>query len=125
MKAGKMKGFLSGGLDAFLLDSTAVTSSSVVSKHSYLTSNDGGKVSSFMIRTDSVKSARNSLLIDAAALAGALGVGLLTVATIVGAITAAGAVEVLAIRMYNTSSSAHGNIQRAYEILGTISHQAY
>ncbi|GIN63321.1 hypothetical protein J27TS8_33140 [Robertmurraya siralis] len=49
----------------------------------------------------------------------------MAVATIVGAITVAGAVGALAIRMYNTSSSAHGDIQRAYEILGTISHQAY
>lgn len=120
LKAGKMKGFLSGGLDAFMMDSSAVVSGSVITKHNYLQSDQGGLVSSFMSRADSISSARKSLLVDAAALAGALGVAVLTVTTIIGALTAAGAAGALAVRMYNTSDAAHGDIKRAYELVTQI-----
>lgn len=123
LKAGKMKGFLSGGLDAFMMDSSAVVSGSVITKHNYLQSDQGGLVSSFMSRADSVSSARKSLLVDAAALMGALGIAVLTVATIVGALTAAGAAGALAVRMYNTSDAAHGDIQVAYNLVTQIRNQ--
>lgn len=73
-----------------------------------------------MLRADNVGTARNTLLIDAAALMGALGVAVLTVSTIIGAVTAAGTVGVLATRMVNTSKGGHNDITRAYELIGLI-----
>lgn len=120
LAAGKMKGFFDAALNSFMLDPSAAKEGSIISKHNRLSSSQGGLVSSFMTRADSIESARNTLLIEAAALMGLLGVAVLTVATIWGAILAGGAAGAVALRMWNTSSAAHTDIERAYELCTTI-----
>ncbi|WP_156135638.1 hypothetical protein [Geobacillus kaustophilus] len=76
-----------------------------------------------MTRADTISSARSTLLIEAAALMGALGVAVLTVSTIFGALTAAGSASVIAANMISVSNSAHADIQRAYELATVIKSQ--
>ncbi|MGG6431578.1 hypothetical protein ACPF7I_08030 [Anoxybacillus sp. D401a] len=120
LRAAKMKGYWEGGLNAFMLDSSAVVSGTTISKHNYLQGSQGGLVSSFMTRADAISSARSTLLIEAAALMGALGVAVLTVSTIFGALTATGSAAVIAANMISVSNSAHADIQRAYELATVI-----
>ncbi|WP_170005870.1 hypothetical protein [Bacillus fonticola] len=123
LEAHEMEGYFTGTLHSFMLDSDAVVPDSGITKHNYLTSDQGGLVAQFMSRADSISSARTELSIEATALMGALGVGVLTIGTVIGALTAAGAAGAIAARMYSVSSSAHTDIERAYEIVQSIRNQ--
>lgn len=120
LKAGKMKGYTTGGLNSFMLDPKAAVSGSIITRTNTLTSNQGGLVSSFINKADSISSARAELAIEAAALMGLLGVAVLTVPTILGAITASGSAALVAARMYSVSSGAHTDIKNAYEYARAI-----
>lgn len=120
LRGAQMNGIWKSSLNALMLDSKAVKSGTMKYKHNFTSGSQGGLVSSFMSRADNVSSARSTLLLDAAALAGALGVAALTVATILGAVTAIGAAGVLAARMVSTSQSAHNDIDKAYDLIKQI-----
>ncbi|QUG43454.1 hypothetical protein KD050_09620 [Psychrobacillus sp. INOP01] len=92
-------------------------------KHNYLVSDQGGLVSSFINRADSIASARVEIAIEATALLAALGVAVLTVPTIVGAIGGGTAAAAVAARMYSLSTGGHNSIEKAYEINQSIRNQ--
>lgn len=119
IKAKSMKGYFYGGLNAFMLDPKAATGT-FVHKHTYLSSAQGGLLSSFMSRADSIRSARTEVTIEVAALMGALGLAVITVPTIIGTIAGTGAAAGIAARAYSVSSGAHTHIKRAREIATTI-----
>lgn len=119
IKAKSMKNHFNGGLNAFMLDPKAATGT-FVNKHTYLTSSQGGLLSSFMSRADSIRSARTELNIEVTALMGALGLAVITVPTIIGTIGTTGAAAAIAARMYSVSSGAHTHIKRAREIATSI-----
>jgi hypothetical protein len=120
LRAGKMNGFFDSAFNSFMLDSSAVVSGSMISKHNRLSSDQGGLVSSFMIRADAIKTARTELLVDLAALSASLGYAVLTVPSVWGAIIAGGAAGGIAIRMWIVSSDAHDDIAKAYELVTNI-----
>lgn len=126
LDSGKIKGYVAGGLESFGLDPRAAVANSVITKHNYLVSDQGGLVSSFMNRADQIASARVEIAIEMTALLVSLGVAVITVPTIIA--TAAGigatvAAAAIAARMVSMSTGGHNNIEKAYEINQSIRNQ--
>ena len=118
LKSGKMKGLVDGGTSALMLDSSAAVPNSIITKHNYLGSDQGGLVANFQTRADAVESARLLLGVEAAFLAGA-GIALLTPAFWAGVVAGAGS----AFTMILTYNSAVSDIEANYQTIQAIRNQ--
>lgn len=83
-------------------------------------SNMTAGVSNFNALARSVASERNNILSNTGVLLGAIGTGLLTWGTVIGAIGSAGAAGKAAVEIYSSSSSGKSYMKQAFNQLGNL-----
>lgn len=115
LKSGQMKGYIDGGISGLLLDSSAAVPNSMITKHNYLTGDQGGLVATFHARADAAQTERAEIAKATVVLGGA-GIALLTPAFWAGVASGGGAAWVI-IQSYNSGMA---DIRGNYENIQAI-----